>query len=459
MRLIRSGESRYAAHSREDDILSGLPRPAGAAEAFSEREDIVSSAGVLLEVMGEIVGVLFVNYRRPHSFDEKERDKIVLFARQAAVVIQTARRKDQLFNTIQQLDTELDGLHRVVQERDVDKVLDQTLESVNSILGKGVSSSINLYEEKADRFYSFRAAGPLRDFLLRELPRQAGTGRHVLKTGKPLYLDDVRIPPPDCPTVREEAIARGVGSFAALPLTWKEQVVGVLFVNIQGSLVFSAEIKRVLELFADQVAIAIENTRLIEELEERAAKLERLQNIAASVSARAANLDELLSLVVDGLSNDVFPGASCAIRLYASKADEFAPRIATSRLKDLMELVPRLDGTSRYVVRKKAPLYIEDTSALPPAGVPHIRQEFLDRDVKAIAYLPLIGEGNAVTGILYVNLFTPYQFSPNDRLILELFAHQAAVTIERERQFDQLRAMNAQLQALNQLGDNLAALE
>ena len=51
-----------------------------------------------------------------------------------------------------------------------------------------------------------------------------------------------------------------------------------------------------------------------------------------------------------------------------------------------------------------------------------------------------------------MNLFTPYRFSENDRLILELFAHQAAVSIERERQFELL-------QAVNQLGDNLAALE
>jgi GAF domain-containing protein len=254
----------------------------------------------------------------------------------------------------------------------------------------------------------------------------------------------------DVPTfVQRERIA----SSAGVLLKVMNEIVGVLFVNYRSRHAFGESEREKIELFASQAAIAIRNAALLEELSDRATRLKLLHDIASSVSARAVGPKEVSLLIVQSLSDKVFKEAACAIRLYNSKTDEFIPlQIATGPLKDLIEHPPRSDGTSRYVVREKAPLYIEDTSSPPSPGVPCVRQEFLERGVKAIAYLPLIGEGGVVTGILYMNLFTPYRFSENDRLILELFAHQAAVSIERERQFELL-------QAVNQLGDNLAALE
>jgi len=58
---------------------------------FVEREGIKSSAGVLLKVENEIVGVMFVNYRRPITFGPEVRYRIEIFANQAALAIRNAR--------------------------------------------------------------------------------------------------------------------------------------------------------------------------------------------------------------------------------------------------------------------------------------------------------------------------------------------------------------------------------
>jgi GAF domain-containing protein len=77
-------------------------------------------------------------------------------------------------------------------------------------------------------------------------------------TGKSLYLHDVINPPDGCPRIRDQVIALGIKSFAAIPLKRHEQIVGVLFINSQKTLNFDDETKRILEMFAGHAGIAIE---------------------------------------------------------------------------------------------------------------------------------------------------------------------------------------------------------
>ena len=70
------------------DITTG--HPVLDAGKFVWREDICSSAGLLLRVNQEIVGMLFLNYRRPHDFSIEEQQEIELFAHYAAIGIKAA---------------------------------------------------------------------------------------------------------------------------------------------------------------------------------------------------------------------------------------------------------------------------------------------------------------------------------------------------------------------------------
>jgi len=60
-------------------------------DSFAIRESIESCAGVLLRVRGEIVGVLFVNYRRLHRFSTEERDVIRALSSAAAIAVRNRR--------------------------------------------------------------------------------------------------------------------------------------------------------------------------------------------------------------------------------------------------------------------------------------------------------------------------------------------------------------------------------
>jgi signal transduction histidine kinase len=91
--IIKSGVSHYADCSREDSVMTskGKPLPKGVPGPFVIREKIVSSAGIILRVGQEIVGVMFINYRISHEFSADERQFIEIFASYIAISIQNAK--------------------------------------------------------------------------------------------------------------------------------------------------------------------------------------------------------------------------------------------------------------------------------------------------------------------------------------------------------------------------------
>jgi len=385
--------------------------------------------------------------KKTAQFVESEIGLMRAFAGQVVVAFENVQ-------ILARLDAQLESLHRVVQSRNLDEVLDQTLNGVNSILGEGTSSSINLYDDLPGTFGSSRAAGPLTK-LLEVPPRPNGTGRYVLKTGKPLYLDDVTQPPPDCPTIRDAETKRNViRSFAALPLMRQEQVVGVLFVNLQMPTSFSEAIRRILELFTSQAAIAIENARLLNEIAESTRRLARLQKVAAISSVELPDLEKILQVIVQNLT-DVIPGASCGIRMYDPSLGKFGIWVATGPLKGWQK-APRAKGTIYYVITTKSALYRGDTTAAPPEGQPSVRKEFAAQGVRAIAVLPLRSK-RGVIGALYIDLTSPHSFSENEKQLLELFADQAAVVIENARLYEEttrlLRELEDRIKELEKIGE------
>jgi signal transduction histidine kinase len=91
--IIKGGKSHYADHSQEDPLITsqGKPLPDGIQSRFVFRENILSSAGIILRVGQEIVGVMFINYRTPHEFNADERQLIEIFASYIAIAIQNVK--------------------------------------------------------------------------------------------------------------------------------------------------------------------------------------------------------------------------------------------------------------------------------------------------------------------------------------------------------------------------------
>ena len=91
--LINQGENVYAINAFENKIMNS-PQHKHAARKYSPfvmRENIKSSAGILLKVENQIVGVMFINYRRPHYFAKIEIDIVEKVASWVAIAIRNRK--------------------------------------------------------------------------------------------------------------------------------------------------------------------------------------------------------------------------------------------------------------------------------------------------------------------------------------------------------------------------------
>ena len=207
-----------------------------------------------------VIGVLNLEDTSLAAFSQSDED----LCQGLANVISSVIEKSNLLTTTQTLHRQLELLHSVVGEQDMPRVLTLILSGLNEIVGYGTSSSINLYDDANDSFYNIMAIGKLEENLRIE-PRPKGTCRYVLQTRTSLYVDDTKYDldnPPNRPTLRQEAVKEaGIKSFAALPLIRNDRVLGVLFVHQTNPTRFTQDLQLVLETFASQATIAIDNAR------------------------------------------------------------------------------------------------------------------------------------------------------------------------------------------------------
>ncbi len=131
------------------------------------------------------LGALSIYGIEPRDFSEATQSLLSTFANHAAIAFENVQ-------VMQRLDTQLESLHQITQKQDLKEVLDQTLSGISTILGRGTSSIISLYNKTSDSWQIQSYFGPLKD-ILQFPPRPDGTGRHVLKTKKPIYLGQLHL--------------------------------------------------------------------------------------------------------------------------------------------------------------------------------------------------------------------------------------------------------------------------
>lgn len=214
----------------------------------------------LKNVFGGIIGVLNLESDLIDFFTKEDENLGESFANAASAAIQ----QSDLIENIQ-------SLHALTELHNINELLDRILKNLNTMMGENTASSVNLYDKENDNFYSYYGVGPNQEFEAKYLlipPRKDGTGRYVLNTRKPLYYEDVNHIPEGFPKVRKEAWDQEIKSFAVLPLIYRNEILGALFIHKIGiQTKFTAAAMRILETYAAQTALAIHNTRQRIEIE------------------------------------------------------------------------------------------------------------------------------------------------------------------------------------------------
>jgi GAF domain-containing protein len=253
---IIKGDVPYKILEEEDNVLaddsvreerlrrSGPKRPDGR-EPFVVRERIKSSAGIKLKVGAEIVGLMFINYRRKHNFDEDEKKVILTLASSAAIAIKNRRMLESLSKVDKEILTTLD----------IDSLLNLIVQTAVEISMADVGEIRLIDYHKPGLVMKAKYPQDENGVKLTDiLELDEGVCGFVATSGKPLLLKDVSA----------EAIYitcdYKTKSELCVPLIDKDQrIVGVLNMESYRKNTFDATHLRMLESLANRAVIAIQN--------------------------------------------------------------------------------------------------------------------------------------------------------------------------------------------------------
>jgi len=237
----------------------------------------------------------------------------------------------------------------------------------------------------------------------------------------------------------------GVVSLIAVPLLRNDIVLGALYFQRTAGGAFSAQQVALIETFADQAVIAIENARLFNELQARNKDItEALRREEASgeilrhISEAPEALDATLQAITDAARR--LTGTTVGLSLLEG---EFRVLRGFSQMPDFSTGNPLgrpLPLTERFrrAARSRQPVL---WSAENPTEADYEHMGWALGGVRAVAIIP-IPRGDEVLGLLTLMSTTDAAIAPSAITLLQSFADQAAIAIENARLIRELRESN-----------------
>ena len=259
-------------------------------------------------------------------------------------------------------------------------------------------------------------------------------GRCILERSA-INVSDAQADP--SPQSRERARLRGFRAHLSVPMLRDGQPNGVISVSRREAGAFAANEVELLQTFADQAVIAIENVRLFnatkEALERQTATADILKVIASSPSDVQPVFEAMVASanrLIGGSSTAVFRfidgyGHLAAFTPINPDADEKLKAAFPQRIADVPMLRPAQAGEV---------LQIDDTEK----SHERLRDIARARGFRSVLYVPLKSKETSI-GVIATNRRTPGPFSAHDVQLLQTFADQAVIAIENVRLFNEMQ--------------------
>jgi diguanylate cyclase (GGDEF)-like protein len=267
--------------------------------------------------------------------------------------------------------------------------------------------------------------------------RELGSGvvGEVALTGTPILLNDVRAARNFVDTLP------GAAAELCVPVRHGGRTVAVINLESTRPGAFRDQLQ-LLETVAEQVAGAIANARLYDEVRRRARLLEMVSEVSKA-ALDAGELHLLLRRIVDYVHAH-FPLSTAAILLVDEKRGEFEQ---TAHAGGVLQRVPLGtkwglgDGIVGRAIRTGQPQLVPDVRADP---------DYLDVDASvASEYAVPIRLGGRVLGVLNLESTGPEVFSPENVTVFNTFADQLAGAIHMAAINRKLEDANARLTRAN----------
>jgi signal transduction histidine kinase len=230
----------------------------------------------------------------------------------------------------------------------------------------------------------------------------------------------------------------------AVPLRVGEEIIGVISTFSTAAGAFGAHHQTLLEAFADQAGIAIQNARLFEERVRWARQMQALNEAGRAVN-RSLDPNETIRVILEQ-AREVLGAESCGLMaLDPEKGELYSVGSLDLAREVLGQIRIRVgEGITGMAVLLRRPVQSADLWNDPRVRFPQLPRESGFRSMLAVPLL--VGDG--ATGAITVFRKDIHHFSEDEENLLSAFADQAAMALEHARLFSSVRTYSEQLETM-----------
>jgi GAF domain-containing protein len=454
-RVHKTGKVVHIPDLRLDNSYrKGDPRLVALADTAGARSQIV----VPMLKDGELIGAIVIYRTEVRPFSDKQIELLRNFAAQAVIAIENARLLNELRESLQQQTATADVLKVISSSPgELAPVFQAMLENAVRICEASFGVLFR-NEDGAMRAAAMVGVPPAFAEFWQRGPQRPGPrtafGR-VSETKQTIHIADVKAEPAYVDGEPVFVAAVNLGNFRTLlnvPMLKENELIGVLAIYRQEVRPFTDKQIELLQNFAAQAVIAIENTRLLSELRQRTNDLsESLEQQTATsevlkvISSSAGELQPVFETML-AKAVELCEASFGAMWLVEGEGYRTAalhgdlPEAYVEQWRSGTLHRPKADVPMVRAIRSREPVHVtdmlKDTAYLEGDPLPVSVVEIAG--IRTLLTVPMLKEGEAV-GVITIYRKEVRAFSDKQIELLKNFAAQAVIAIENTRLLSELR--------------------
>jgi two-component system, NtrC family, sensor kinase len=446
-RVITTKQLQHIADFRNEQAYVEREPPAVAlAEVAGARTVLVVP---MLKEDG-LLGVIAIYRQEVRPFTEKQIALVTNFAHQAVIAIDNTRLLNELRESLQQQTATADVL-KVISgfPGELEPVFQAMLENATRVCGSNFGT---LYLREGDAFRAVSMHGATPPYMQARLGQvlhpgpETGVGRAV-RTKDVVHIPDAtaELAYRQGDPMRIEAVnLGGVRTLLDVPMLKENEVIGAIAIYRQEVRPFTDKEIELVKNFANQAVIAIENTRLLNELRESLQQQTATADVLKVISRSAFELQPIFDTLVENAVRLCDAERAFLFRFDGELLRSAASYNVSPKLREWVDRNPIAPG--RRSISARAALYrrtvhVPDIQADPEFAYA-VRDE---QPIRTVLAVPML-KGDELVGTITIYRLELKPFTDKQITLVETFADQAVIAIENVRLFDEIQDKNRQLQ-------------
>ncbi len=404
---------------------------------------------------GNPIGVLALCRKTVAPFTEQQIELVTTFADQAVIAIENVR----LFDEVQARSRELsESLEQQTATAEVLEVISRSTSDIQPVLDAIVRISRHLcradyamvFRLHGGKYHVAASHGAEPDFVryIEENPISPGhgtlTGRAALEQ-RTIYIQDALTDPSY--EWREAAMRGKYRTTLGVPLLRGDETIGVIALVSKEVKAFTDKQIQLVETFADQAVIAIENVRLFNEVQARTEELARsveelkaLGDVTQAVNS-TLDLETVLSTIVSK-AVQLSRADSGVIYVFDERDQRFRVRATFGLSEELVTAIREQADTIREATLDRQ---LRETPDIENEAPSPLRDIAMRAGLRSRLLVPLVGP-DRVIGALVIRRKQSGKFLQGTIQLLQTFAAHSVLAIENARLFLEIDEKGRQLE-------------